>query len=58
VQAAGGKWKELAGETDGSFLPPWDRGVRTGMYVAGAKGAAGTFEYFASTPDDGKLFAP
>lgn len=58
VQAEGGKWTELAGETDGSFLPPWDRGVRTGMYVAGAKGAAGTFEYFASTPDDGKLFAP
>lgn len=58
VQGEGGKWKELAGETDGSFLPPWDRGVRTGVYVAGGNGVAGTFDYFSSVPDDGKLFAP
>lgn len=58
VQGSDGKWVELAGETDGSFLPPWDRGVRAGVYVAGSKGATGSFDYFVSTPDDGKLFAP
>lgn len=58
VQGAGGKWTELGGETDGSFLPPWDRGVRTGVYVAGPKGATGSFDYFSSVPDDAKLFAP
>ncbi|MES2692593.1 MAG: family 43 glycosylhydrolase, partial [Verrucomicrobiota bacterium] len=58
VQGAGGKWTELASETDGSFLPPWDRGVRTGLYLSGASGAAGSFDYFSLTPDDGKLFAP
>jgi beta-xylosidase len=58
VQGKGGAWTEVAGETDGSFLPPWDRGVRTGVFVAGEKGAAASFDYFVSTPDDGMLFAP
>lgn len=58
VQTAEGKWTEFAAETDGSFLPPWDRGLRTGLYVAGAKGAAGSFDYFVSTPGEGSLFSP
>ena len=58
VQGTGGKWTELAGETDGSFLPPWDRGVRTGVYVAGAAGAKASFDYFSATPGDEKFFAP
>ena len=58
VQNAAGKWTELAGETDGSFLPPWDRGVRTGVYVSGAAGATASFDYFTATPGDEKLFAP
>ena len=58
VQGAGGKWQELAGETDGSFLPPWDRGVRTGVAVNGAAGASARFDYFSATPGDEKLFAP
>lgn len=57
VQDGGGGWVEIAGETDGSFLPPWDRGVRAGVYVAGPGGATCTWAYFSSTPDDGKLFA-
>jgi hypothetical protein len=57
VQGKDGAWTELAGETDGSFLPPWDRGVRVGVYVAGANGAAASFDYFLSKPDDGKLLA-
>ncbi len=58
VQDAAGKWKEIAGETDGSFLPPWDRGVRTGVYVGGAAGASARFDYFTATPGDERLFAP
>lgn len=56
VQGAGGKWTEIAVETDGSFLPPWDRGVRAGVYVSGAAGTTGSFDYFSLTPDDSKLF--
>ena len=35
-----------------------DRGVRTGMYVAGGKDAAVSFDYFSSSAGDDKLFAP
>ena len=52
-----GAWTEFAKEIDGSFLPPWDRAVRTGVYVSGAKSATGSFDYFAFTPEDAKLFA-
>lgn len=58
IQAADGRWRELAGETDGSFLPPWDRGVRTGVIVSGVSGAAASFGPFSATPSDEKLFAP
>ncbi|MSU49046.1 MAG: hypothetical protein EXS37_08180 [Opitutus sp.] len=54
----GDRVNHLALVTDGSFLPPWDRGVRTGLYVAGSAGATASFDYFSSIPDDGKLFAP
>jgi beta-xylosidase len=57
AQGADGAWTEIAAETDGSFLPPWDRGVRVGLVAAGPKGAQCAFAYFASTPDDAKLFA-
>jgi hypothetical protein len=57
IQNANGTWQELAGETDGAFLPPWDRGLRTGVYVAGPNGASASFDYFAATPGDEKLFA-
>jgi beta-xylosidase len=57
AQDRAGAWVELAGETDGSFLPPWDRGVRAGLTTAGPRGAECTFTYFSSTPDDGKLLA-
>ena len=58
VAGAAGPWQALAGETDGGFLPPWDRGVRAGLFVAGANGASGGFAFFASQPDDTKLLAP
>lgn len=59
VHNSEGAWTELAAETDGSFLPPWDRGVRTGVYVSGNGGpAAMSFDYFTSIPGDTKLLAP
>ena len=58
IEDPAGKWKEIAGETDGSFLPPWDRGVRTGVHVFGQAGATASFDYFTATPGDEKLFAP
>ncbi|MDO8539798.1 MAG: family 43 glycosylhydrolase [Opitutaceae bacterium] len=57
VQDSGGQWTEIAGETDGSFLPPWDRAVRVGVFISGPTGAEATFDYFAATPGDGGLFA-
>jgi xylan 1,4-beta-xylosidase len=58
VQEKSGTWKEIAAQTDGSFLPPWDRGVRTGVYVAGPDKATGSFDYFTSTAGTGALFTP
>ncbi len=58
VRNGDGAWTELTGESPASFLPPWERSVRVGVYVSGTDGAAGGFDYFSSTPDDSKLFTP
>lgn len=50
AQAADGAWSPFEGPTDGSFLPPWDRGVRAGHYVAGSAGASGGFDAFVLAP--------
>ena len=45
----GQAWTELlpAGQTaDGSFLPPWDRGVRVGVVALGPASATAAFERF------------
>ncbi|MBI5768941.1 MAG: family 43 glycosylhydrolase [Verrucomicrobia bacterium] len=57
IQGEGGAWKEIAGETDGSFLPPWDRGVRSGLGVRGAAEATASFDYFTATPGDEKFLS-
>jgi beta-xylosidase len=58
IQDKNGKWQEFAAETDGSYLPPWDRGLRTGVYVAGPSGTSASFDYFSAIPGDEKLFQP
>jgi xylan 1,4-beta-xylosidase len=58
VQRADGRWQEVGGETDGAHLPPWDRAVRVGLSVTGAKGAQATFDRFLLTPGEPKLLAP
>jgi beta-xylosidase len=57
IQDERGAWKEIGDNTDGSFLPPWDRGVRTGLGVSGPAGATASFDYFSATPGDENLFA-
>jgi xylan 1,4-beta-xylosidase len=35
VSGDGRAWKDVGGENDGSFLPPWDRGVRVALVATG-----------------------
>lgn len=58
VQRPDGKWREIGGETDGAYLPPWDRAVRVGLGVSGGKGAQAAFDRFVFTPGEPALLAP
>jgi xylan 1,4-beta-xylosidase len=40
VSNDGRSWRDVGDELDGSYLPPWDRGVRVAI-VAGGRGGAG-----------------
>ncbi|WP_114778593.1 family 43 glycosylhydrolase [Botryobacter ruber] len=44
----GYSWNELnnGAPVDGSFLPPWDRGVRVGLSAKGPASTAATFNWF------------
>jgi len=46
----GRNWTDIAEELDGSFLPPWDRGVRIALVVGGAEGATAKFDWLRITP--------
>jgi beta-xylosidase len=51
VSDDGRTWKDVGEEMDGSFLPPWDRGVRVALVAGGARGvAAGRFGYLRIEP--------
>jgi hypothetical protein len=43
VSGDGRKWQDVGNEMDGSYLPPWDRGVRVALTAGGAQSAAGRF---------------
>ncbi len=43
VSNDGRKWADVGGEVDGSYLPPWDRGVRVALVAGGAAG--GRFDW-------------
>ena len=43
VSGDGRKWQDVGNEMDGSYLPPWDRGVRVALTAGGAPNAAGRF---------------
>ena len=50
VSRDGRAWKDVGEEVDGSFLPPWDRGVRVALVAGGARGAAARFESLRIEP--------
>ncbi|HKS30272.1 MAG TPA: family 43 glycosylhydrolase [Pyrinomonadaceae bacterium] len=46
----GRAWTEIGGEVDGSYLPPWDRGVRVALTAGGAQSSAAHFDWLRITP--------
>jgi beta-xylosidase len=41
----GRRWTSIGDETEGGYLPPWDRAVRVALVVGGAAGAEGRFDW-------------
>jgi beta-xylosidase len=50
VSADGRRWQDLGEELDGSYLPPWDRGVRVALTAGGARNTAGRFGFLRIEP--------
>lgn len=58
VQQRNRSWREIGVETDGAYLPPWDRGVRVGLMVTGPASVRGSFDYFTVIPDNTHFLLP
>jgi xylan 1,4-beta-xylosidase len=50
ISADGRNWRDVGGEVDGTYLPPWDRGVRVALTAGGARGAAARFGFLRIEP--------
>jgi beta-xylosidase len=50
VSNDGRRWTDAGDELDGSYLPPWDRGVRVALVAGGAPGATGRFDWLRIVP--------
>ncbi|MCA1564593.1 MAG: family 43 glycosylhydrolase [Acidobacteria bacterium] len=50
VSEDGNRWRDVGGEMDGEYLPPWDRGVRVALTTGGAAGASAKFEWLRIAP--------
>ena len=50
VSDDGRTWTDVGGEVDGSYLPPWDRGVRVALVAGGSRGGGGRFGHFRIEP--------
>lgn len=50
ISTDGRNWRDVGDEQDGSYLPPWDRGVRVALVAGGAKGAPGRFGFLRIEP--------
>ena len=50
ASANGRDWKNVGEELEGSYLPPWDRGVRVALTSGGAEGASARFDWLRITP--------
>jgi beta-xylosidase len=50
VSDDGRTWHDVGEEMDGSFLPPWDRGVRVALVAGGARASAARFDSLRIEP--------
>ena len=50
VSRDGKNWNDIGEEMNGSFLPPWDRGVRVALTAGGAGGASARFAHLRIEP--------
>jgi beta-xylosidase len=50
VSVDGRSWKDVGEELDGSYLPPWDRGVRVALVSGGTQNAAARFGFLRIEP--------
>ncbi|HEY0547352.1 MAG TPA: family 43 glycosylhydrolase [Pyrinomonadaceae bacterium] len=50
VSIDGRSWREVGQEVDGSYLPPWDRGVRVALVAGGTANAVARFGSLRITP--------
>jgi len=39
------EWRPIGNEAEGGYLPPWDRGVRVALTIAGPAGAEARFDW-------------
>ena len=44
------KWQVIGGEVDGTYLPPWDRGLRVALVSGGAANASARFGFLRIEP--------
>lgn len=49
VSADGREWKNVGEELEGSYLPPWDRGLRVALTCGGSEGASARFDWLRIT---------
>ena len=50
VSTDGRSWRDVGQEVDGSYLPPWDRGVRVALVAGGVDNAVARFGSLRITP--------
>ncbi len=50
VSRDGREWREVGEEVDGSYLPPWDRGVRIALTAGGSRGGSARFGFLRVEP--------
>jgi beta-xylosidase len=50
VSNDGRNWKDAGGEVDGSYLPPWDRGVRVALTINRVANAQARFDWLRIMP--------
>ena len=50
VSPDGRAWRDVGDELDGSYLPPWDRGLRVALTAGGAAAPGAAFDFLRITP--------